>query len=738
MDDNRLYILLTRSNEFLEDSSAFEEAVRDTFSGDEQVLADYIVKLHSLGVVETIDDALELDQDLMDDLLEDIEDQFEETGIRNERAARRAVRMWFEAYGEEMLGLLCSAEVPDEDDTVNSDDPRDIALEDLELSVRSYNCLRRAGIKTLGEIADKTPEDMMHIRNLGRKSLEEVLAKLHEYGLSLRESETDEDEPEDDMLCELIRNLDMSVRTINVLRRNHVDTVRELCCCSENEVDHFRLMGRQSKEELVQKMDEIGVSFRSDSESKHLYLYPDDVKKIAAEKESSWEYLLFIGAGICNYKWLQKYRAQKVTLWQNDDEDDDDRIGTRSELVEFLHDQMEKLQEFVSDFGACMNDSIKPSFGEPGEPGDEYEIIDATEMFFGIYKSVIAWRLSFKDVNADEEYRDIIEQLCLTAESLCENIDVMYQKLLVAKKKIEDIEAGILDPSDTEIDINIKFEINMDGLQRALHDLTGEDFDDEEELDDEQVAHERDNNVGGHDTEDNLRDIPIEELELSVCSYNCLRRAGIRTLGDIIDKTLDDMMKVRNLGRKSLEEVLDKLRERGITLREEAESETGSRVQNDLSISILDNDEIMVRLNEIIVQNAEIVVKLSARNHSQKGFQIYARNVIINEILYKGYLSISTLKADEEREAAFIIKDVEGVPTNRIKDIVFEIEIDDVNNLQVFGTEKIYVSRKNGLEEFRCSVGQQLKGGITKPEIVDTNREKDSFLNLIQSYKKIK
>ena len=46
MDDNRLYILLTRSNDFLEDSSAFEEAVRDTFSGDEQVLADYIVKLH--------------------------------------------------------------------------------------------------------------------------------------------------------------------------------------------------------------------------------------------------------------------------------------------------------------------------------------------------------------------------------------------------------------------------------------------------------------------------------------------------------------------------------------------------------------------------------------------------------------------------------------------------------------------------------------------------------------------
>ena len=57
-------------------------------------------------------------------------------------------------------------------------------IDELELSVRSYNCLKRAGINTVQELTNKTPEDMMKVRNLGRKSLEEVLAKLKELGLS--------------------------------------------------------------------------------------------------------------------------------------------------------------------------------------------------------------------------------------------------------------------------------------------------------------------------------------------------------------------------------------------------------------------------------------------------------------------------------------------------------------------------------------------------------------------------
>lgn len=65
----------------------------------------------------------------------------------------------------------------------------DMNIDELELSVRSYNCLKRAGINTVAELCNKTSEDMMKVRNLGRKSLEEVLAKLKELGLSLSSSE---------------------------------------------------------------------------------------------------------------------------------------------------------------------------------------------------------------------------------------------------------------------------------------------------------------------------------------------------------------------------------------------------------------------------------------------------------------------------------------------------------------------------------------------------------------------
>ena len=65
----------------------------------------------------------------------------------------------------------------------------EMSIDELELSVRSYNCLKRAGINTVQELINKTPEDMMKVRNLGRKSLDEVLAKLKELGLSLNQNE---------------------------------------------------------------------------------------------------------------------------------------------------------------------------------------------------------------------------------------------------------------------------------------------------------------------------------------------------------------------------------------------------------------------------------------------------------------------------------------------------------------------------------------------------------------------
>ena len=69
--------------------------------------------------------------------------------------------------------------------------------------------------------------------------------------------------------------------------------------------------------------------------------------------------------------------------------------------------------------------------------------------------------------------------------------------------------------------------------------------------------------------EDKLKEMTIEELDLSVRSYNCLKRAGINTVGELIQRNEEDMMKVRNLGKKSLEEVIQKLEELGLSLRKD-------------------------------------------------------------------------------------------------------------------------------------------------------------------------
>ena len=62
-------------------------------------------------------------------------------------------------------------------------------IEEMELSVRSYNCLKRANINTVEDLTQKTREDMLKVRNLGLKSIDEVLEKLNEYGLSFKESD---------------------------------------------------------------------------------------------------------------------------------------------------------------------------------------------------------------------------------------------------------------------------------------------------------------------------------------------------------------------------------------------------------------------------------------------------------------------------------------------------------------------------------------------------------------------
>ena len=82
-----------------------------------------------------------------------------------------------------------TAEVMIEKEDDEKDKVLEMSIDELELSLRSYNCLKRACINTVEELTNRTSDDMMKVRNLGRKSLEEVLAKLKELGLELNPTE---------------------------------------------------------------------------------------------------------------------------------------------------------------------------------------------------------------------------------------------------------------------------------------------------------------------------------------------------------------------------------------------------------------------------------------------------------------------------------------------------------------------------------------------------------------------
>ncbi|MBS4899444.1 MAG: DNA-directed RNA polymerase subunit alpha [Clostridiales bacterium] len=90
------------------------------------------------------------------------------------------------------INLSDNVEVEDdtfEPDTNDHSKTLTMSIEELELSVRSFNCLKRAGINTVADLCNKTEDDMMKVRNLGRKSLEEVHQKLEEMGLHLKQNE---------------------------------------------------------------------------------------------------------------------------------------------------------------------------------------------------------------------------------------------------------------------------------------------------------------------------------------------------------------------------------------------------------------------------------------------------------------------------------------------------------------------------------------------------------------------
>ncbi len=172
-----------------------------------------------------------------------------------------------------------------------------LSIGKMGFSTRTFNCLNKAGIKSLADLAGKTEMELMMIRNLGKSSFEEIVAKMQEYGMSLRTeeqleqerierqeenqlgikpeiinmiySEVSDDKTREEESEELsINKMGFSTRTFNCLKKARIMSLADLSDKTEMDLIMIRNLGKRSFQEIVAKMKEYGISFKTEEQAK--------------------------------------------------------------------------------------------------------------------------------------------------------------------------------------------------------------------------------------------------------------------------------------------------------------------------------------------------------------------------------------------------------------------------------------------------------------------------------------
>ena len=89
----------------------------------------------------------------------------------------------------ELSDEIAGTEIMEKKEDTGKEKVLEMTIEELDLSVRAFNCLKRAGVNSVNDLINKSPEEMMKVRNLGKKSLEEVVSKLRSLGLDFNKEE---------------------------------------------------------------------------------------------------------------------------------------------------------------------------------------------------------------------------------------------------------------------------------------------------------------------------------------------------------------------------------------------------------------------------------------------------------------------------------------------------------------------------------------------------------------------
>jgi len=146
----------------------------------------------------------------------------------------------------------------------NIEDLSKINIQHLNFSVRTYNCLNRAGINTLKDLTNKTYEEIIELRNLGSRSVDEIMSTINKLGVTLKETS----QVEDDLINKYIDgnieasditiyDMDFSVRAMNCLRHSELKTLEDLINTSEEEIMGIKNMGKVTFKEIQNKLQKI-------------------------------------------------------------------------------------------------------------------------------------------------------------------------------------------------------------------------------------------------------------------------------------------------------------------------------------------------------------------------------------------------------------------------------------------------------------------------------------------------
>ena len=286
--------------------------------------------------------------------------------------------------------------------------------------------------------------------------------------------ETEEDRDADGKAA--VNKLDLSVEEYpmsdharRILRANDIMTLRDLSRCTREEIAQFRWAEQEQQEEIRRMIFAAGTTFRPPGVEKTLYGYPQSLRRIAAKKETTWEYRLFFGIVITYYEWLQCPRALPTRLWEVGKEYK--TILEDHDVIRFMEEHLEEQKNYIIEFSETVHDRLKQAVQDSKDSGDAYAVVKTAEDVMAIYKKIIIYKWNFQYIFAEPRFRILIEELERMTDGLLAGFDDLYLKSKDAIKQLEQYLSGEIEAEELHINLSIDFRINTDRVSAAMDEF---------------------------------------------------------------------------------------------------------------------------------------------------------------------------------------------------------------------------------------------------------------------------